>query len=41
MGKLARLTIPANTAARAALRGVSLPFVKAARGTLKEAGHHA
>lgn len=41
MGKLARKTTPAKPAASRAFRRFSLPFVKAAHGTLKEAGNHA
>lgn len=41
MGGTAHPLIPANLAASKAFRGFSLPFVKAPRGTLKGAGHHA
>jgi hypothetical protein len=41
MGRSARTLIHANPASTAALRGLSLPFVKALRGMLKEAGNHA
>lgn len=41
MGRNAHPLIPANAAARAGFRRLSLPFVKGAHGTLKGAGNHA